>query len=117
MPQATSNSSTGGFWTAEEAKEHMHFLKKLDVLIALKLFRTLTHGKHVKVMVDNTTTESTINQMGTSHSPELNKLTKDIRDWCIKQHIWLTMARIPAGVKILKQAKSRVHLEGVLNGA
>ena len=67
----------------------------LAVFFALKSVRTLTHGKHVKVMVDNTTTESTINHMGTSHSPKLNKLTKDIWDWCIEQHIWLTMARIP----------------------
>ena len=91
---ATSDSSTGGLWTAEEAKEHMNFLEMLAVLFALKSFCTLTHGKHVKVMVDNTTTESTINQMGTSHSPKLNKLTKDIWDWCIEQQIWLTMARI-----------------------
>ena len=35
------------------------------------------------------------NQMVTSHSPKLNKLTKDIWDWCIEQNIWLTMTRIP----------------------
>ena len=93
---ATSDSSTGGLWTAEEAKEHIHFLEMLAELLALQSFRTLTHGKYDKAMVDYTTTESTINQMGTSHSPELNKLTKDIRDWCIEQHIWLTMACIPA---------------------
>jgi len=58
----------------------------LAVLLALKSFSTLTHGKHVKVMVDNTVTESTINQMGTSHSPKLNKLTKDIWEWYIQQH-------------------------------
>ena len=91
---ATSDSSTGGLWTAEEATEHTHFLEMLAVLFALKSFRTLTHGKHVKVMVDNTSTESTIKQMGTRHAPKLNKLTKDIWDWCIEQHIWLTMARI-----------------------
>ena len=71
---ATSDSSTEGLWTAEEAKEHTDILEMLAVLFALKSFRTLTHGKHVKVMVDNTTTESTINQMGTCHSPKLNRL-------------------------------------------
>ena len=44
------------------------------VLFALKSFRTLTHGKIVKVVVDNTTTESTIKQMDTSHSPKPNKI-------------------------------------------
>ena len=79
----------------------------LAVFVALKSFRTLTHGKHVKVMVDNTTTESTINQMGTSHSPKLNKLTKDIWDWCIEQHIWLTMARIPGCENVEADKESR----------
>ena len=48
----------------------------LAVLFALKSFSTLTHGKHVKVMVDNTVTDSTINQMGTSHSPKLKKINE-----------------------------------------
>ena len=104
---ATSDSSTGGLWTAEEAKEHINFLEMLAVLFALKSFRILTHGKHVKVMVDNTTTESAINQMGTSHSPKLNKLTKDIWDWCIGQHIWLTMARIPGCENVEADKESR----------
>ena len=57
---ATNDSSTGGLWTAEEAKEHINFLEMLAVFFALKSFSTLVHGKHVKVMVDNTTTKSTI---------------------------------------------------------
>ena len=104
---ATSDSSTVGLWTAEEAKEHVNFLEMLAVLFALKSFRTLTHGIHVKVMVDNTATESTINQMGTSHSPKLNKLTNDIWDWCIEQHIWLTMARIPGCENVEADKESR----------
>lgn len=104
---ATSDSSTGGLWTVEEAKEHINFLEMLAVFFALKSFSTLTHGKHVKVMVDNTTTESTINQMGTSHSPKLNKLTKDIWDWCIKHDIWLTMARIPGCENVKADKESR----------
>ena len=77
MPQkqgwgaATSDSSIGGLWKAGEAK-HRNFLEMLAVLFALKSFCTLTHGKHIKVKVDNTNTESTISHMDTSHSPKLN---------------------------------------------
>ena len=67
----------------------------LAVLFALKFFHTLTHGKHVEVMADNTTRESTINQTGTGHPPKLNKLRNDIWDWRIGQHICLTVACIP----------------------
>ena len=79
----------------------------LAVLFALKSFSTLTHGKHVKVMVDNTVTDSTINQMGTSHSPKLKKSTKDIWEWCIQQHIWLTLARIPGCENVEADRESR----------
>ena len=58
-------------------------------------------------MVDNTTTESTINQMGTSHSPKLNKLTKDIQNWYIEKNIWLTMARIPGCENVEPDKESR----------
>ena len=104
---ATSDSSTGGLWTAEEAKEHIHFLEMLAELFPLQSFRTLTHGKHDKVMVDYTTTESTINQMGTSHSPKLNKLTNDIGDSRIEQHIWLTMTYIPGCENVEADKESR----------
>jgi len=79
----------------------------LAVLFALKSFSTLTHGKHVKVMVDNTVTETTVNQMGTSHFHKLNKLTKDIWEWCIQQHIWFTVVRIPGCENIEADRESR----------
>ena len=44
----TNDSSTGGFWTAEEAKEHIHFFEMFAELFALQSFRTLTNGKYDK---------------------------------------------------------------------
>ena len=38
---ATSDSSTGGLWTAEEAKEHINFLEMLAVLFYLKIISYL----------------------------------------------------------------------------
>ncbi|CAB4013988.1 Hypothetical predicted protein [Paramuricea clavata] len=46
-------------------------------------------------MVDNTTAESIIREMGTSHSSKLNQLVKQIWQWCESQKIWITMAHIP----------------------
>lgn len=102
----------GGLWTAEKAKEHLNFLEMFAVLFALKSFRTLTHGKHVTVMVDNTTTESTINQMDTSHSLKPNKIYGISALSNIYGLLWL----VYQSVKRLRQTKRRVHL-GVLNDA
>ena len=89
---------------AEETKQHINFIEMLAVLFALKSFHTLIHGKDVKIMADNTTTESTITS--TSHSPKLNKLRKDIWDWYSEQHVilLLTMVCIP-GCKNVEATK------------
>ena len=73
---AVGSVSTGGLWTAIEAAEHINYLEMLAVFFALKSFCKLVANKHTKVMVDNTTAEITINQMGTSHSAKLNSLVK-----------------------------------------
>ncbi|XP_068723270.1 uncharacterized protein [Montipora capricornis] len=104
---ATIDLSAGGLWTAEEAREHINYLAMLAVLFALKSCSTLTSNKHVKVMVDNTTTEATLNKMGTCHSPKLNTLTKVIWEWCIIHNMWLTMARIPGQENIEADRESR----------
>ena len=52
------------------------YLEMLAVFLGLKAYKQFASGKHIKVLVDNTTTQATKNKMGTSHSPILNNLTK-----------------------------------------
>ena len=54
----------------------------------------LSKWQHVMIMVDNTTTESILREMGTNHSSKLNKLVKQIWQWCESQGICITMAQI-----------------------
>ena len=70
--------STGGLWSAAETAEHINYLEMLAVFHSLKSFRDLLEGKHVRVMVDNTTAVCVIRQMGTSHGSKLNELAKAI---------------------------------------
>ena len=88
---SVENVSTGGLWTASEAKEHINYLEMLAVFFALKSFSKLVANKHIEVNVDNSTAETTINQMGTSHSAKLNALVKQIwelvfRERCLAHH-------------------------------
>ena len=63
---------TGGQWTPEEASEHINFLEIKAVLLGLQSFIDKVSCKNVKVLIDNTTAVSCINQMGTSQSEKLN---------------------------------------------
>ena len=79
----------------------------MAVFFGLQAYKQLVSNKHVKVLVDNTTVQVTLNKMGTSHSPNLNTLVKTIWDWCISNHIWLTVARIPGKENIEADFESR----------
>ena len=59
-----------GHCTVAEAKEHINYLATLAAWFGLKAFQSLFEGKHVKIMINNTTTESIIyteNCSQTSH--------------------------------------------------
>ena len=70
--------TTGGNWTPEEAAHDTNYLEMPAAFLALKSCKGTISGKHVKLMVDNTTAVTTINQMGTCHSEENNRLARQI---------------------------------------
>ena len=67
----------------------------LAVFFALKSFSHIISGKHIKVLVDNTTAVTTINLIGTCHSRVNNQLAHQIWVWCINHNVWLTVVHIP----------------------
>ena len=86
---------TEGPWTQEESNYHINYLEMLAVYFGFKAHKNLVFKMHVKVLVDNTTVQNTLNKMGTSQSPSLNSLIKSIWDWFITHEVWITIARIP----------------------
>jgi hypothetical protein len=60
--------STGGHWTAYEGQPHINYLEILAAFFTLKCFLYSIVGKHVKIMIANTTAVSVINNKGTSHN-------------------------------------------------
>ena len=100
--------SSGGNWTPEEAQHDINYLEMLAVFLALKSFSSVVQGKHVKLLVDNTTAVSTINQMGTCHSRVNNHLSQQIWLWCIDHAVWLTVAHIPGKQNTEADRESRL---------
>ena len=100
--------TTGGNWTPEEAQHDINYFEILAVFLALKSFSNTVSGKHIKLMVDNTTAVSTTNQMGTCHSWVNNKLVHQIWKWCITHHIWPTVVHIPGKQNTEADKESRL---------
>lgn len=100
-------TTSKGAWSPREALHHINYLEMLAVHFALKAFLAHLEGKHVRVMIDNTTAVSTLAHMGTSHSPSCNNLARIIWDWCLDHNIWLSTAHIPSILNVLADKECR----------
>ena len=66
-----------------------------------------SHDIHVRIMSDNTTVVSYINEMGGCKSPQCNGLAKEIWEWAMARNIWLSAAHIPGCNNVRADALSR----------
>ena len=80
--------NAGRNWTPTEAESHINYLEILAVLFALKSFSSQISGKHVKVLIDNTTAVAGINQM-VSFPPHKSQTCLPHMGMCIAHNIWL----------------------------
>ena len=105
------NISTGGRWSTVEARKHINYLELLAALFALKCFHTSLSGKHVKLMIDNTTAVAVINNMGTCHSVDCHSIAVQIWEFSMLHNItWLTAAHIPGSSNVRADNESRHFL-------
>jgi hypothetical protein len=100
-------TTTGGSWTPDERANDINYLEILAVFLALQSFSSAVAGKHVKLLVDNTTAVFSINNMGTCHSKANNTLVAKIWEWCIINNTWLTVAHIPGKQNTAADRESR----------
>eukprot|EP00794_Sanderia_malayensis_P014575 gene14575-16077_t len=101
------DTSTGGHWTPGESQNHINYLELLAVYFALKSFKSHIVGKHVKIMIDNTTAVAVVNNMGTCHSVMCNSIACEIWLFCEDNNIWLTAAHIPGSENTVADLESR----------
>ena len=108
--------STGGLWTAQEAKHHINCLELLAVFLGLQAFCHSLHNTHIRLMIDNTTAVAVINHMGTCHSDNLNTLSKQLWLWCLSRNIWISAAHIArksnqlADLTVAQKGQSQISL-------
>ena len=102
-----NNVESGGVWLPEEATHHINYLELKAGFIALKCFENVILGKHVRLLMDNSTAVACLNKMGTSHSVDCNGLTFELWCWCKDRDIWVSAAHIPGKDNKAADAQSR----------
>ena len=78
-----------GFWNSEERKLHINQLEILAAFLALKCFAFDEFNCQILLRIDNTTAIAYLNKMGGIKFPHLNRLAKEVWEWCIERKLWI----------------------------
>ena len=96
-----------GRWDETEAVLHINILELMAVEIAILAFCKNEHKKHVRLMIDNMTAVSYLQNMGGIKFPECNKLSRNIWKWAEIRKMWLSAAHIPGTENCTADTDSR----------
>lgn len=88
--------SAQGFWSVQERKLAINNLELIAAFLALKCFAKEDKDCEILLRIDNTTAIAYINRMGGVQYPQLNKLARDIWNWCKERRIWVFASYIPS---------------------
>ena len=93
---ATDHHTTiGGRWHNTEGHS-INYLEMMAILLAIKSYtRVKTNIKHIRILCDNMTAVSYVNNMGGSRSGNCNDIAKLIWDYCRGKNMWISAAHIP----------------------
>lgn len=80
-------SPSGGLWNTEEKLQHINWLELKAIDIGLQAYTRESNFQHIRIMCDNTTAISYVNNMGGMQSVSCDSLSKKIWDLCYIEKI------------------------------
>ena len=116
----SNGSTTHGIWSQAEASRHINYLELQAVYLALSSLLNHETNVHVRVMCDNVTAVTYINEMGGCKSEQCNSVAKLIWNWAIARRIWVSAAHVAGSANINADHLSRnvnLNLEWMLSTA
>ena len=84
-----SSKRTHGFWNEEERLQPIHYLELKAAFFGLKCFTNQLKNCSILLRLDNTIAISYINRMGGIRFVNLNRLTREIWNWCEERQIFI----------------------------
>ncbi|GFR84554.1 reverse transcriptase [Elysia marginata] len=100
---------THGMWRDDEKVENINVLGLKAAMLAVQSFCRETENCHVRIQIDNTTAVSYINNMGGTHSPKCNEISRTLMMWCKNRGIWLSPCHIAGKDNCNADSYSRKH--------
>ena len=110
--------TTRGIWSQAEASHHINYLELQAVYLALSSMLNNETDVHVRVMCDNVTAVTYINEMGGCKSAQCNSVAKLIWNWAIARRMWVSAAHVAGSANVDADHLSRnlnLNLEWMLS--
>lgn len=85
---ACGSERASGSWSLTEKLNHINYLEIKAAFLGLKCFTGNINNCEILLRVDNTTAVAYINKMGGVQFPHLNKITRELWQYCERQNIW-----------------------------
>lgn len=105
---ATSNDETAhGHWNHSQLLLHINTLELLAAFYGLKIFASRLSNCNILLRIDNTTAIAYINKMGGIQFTHLNKIARDIWQWCEKRNLHIFASYIQSSMNIVADFESR----------
>ena len=101
------NNPSGGLWNEAECAQHINWKELKAIQIGILTYCKKNTFKHVRIMCDNTTAISYINNMGGIQSSGCDSLSRDIWLYCHTRGLWISAAFIPGKDNKVADEKSR----------
>lgn len=104
---ACGDKRANGFWSVDETNKHINELELIAAYFALKIFGKHIYNSQLLLRIDNTTAIAYINRMGGIQYPHLNKVARDIWDWCEARNNFVFASYIKSADNSIADFESR----------
>lgn len=108
---ACGSQKANGFWSTDEAKKHINELELMAAYFALKIFGKKFHSSELLLRIDNKTAIAYINRMGGIQYPHLNKVSRNIWEWCEARQNFVFASYVPSAENSVADFESRQRNE------
>lgn len=104
----TFDTEFSGTCSEHDKKHHINYLELKAAFLCLKFFCDNVSNEHIHLFMDNTVAIKYISKMG-GRKRLLNKLAKQIWEWCETRNIWISVFHIPGILNTRADKLSRLR--------
>ena len=89
------SQATGGHWSREEQTWHINALELQAAKLAVQSFAKAGVRGRIALQLDNQVAVSYINRMGGTHSPRLDRIARELWEWCLTRETTVEAEYLP----------------------